>query len=287
MKTKILKVPGVARFAVSADTSPNGIGESFGSFLTNLSAQVIRNGEPVQAKELLSRKDRFLSKIKGDATELQLGSGLVTNVGVLAMANDFNWATGFNTLKLANQHMTGTGTTTAAATDVKLQTISTSGGQTAVAGTQTLVSAGNLQKYQTVATITYAGTEAVTEWGLHTSSVASSTTGSPATATSATSLTATGTPFTASTSTVRGDQQYIVLAGTAQVWGLITSNTTSVLSVPAWYKVSDGTAGSTPTATDTFTVYPVLWDHKTFAAINVVSGDSIAFTYTLTLTSGG
>ena len=30
-----------------------------------------------------------------------------------------------------------------------------------------------------------------------------------------------------------------------------------------------------------------LWDHKVFAAINVISGDSIAFTYTLTCTAGG
>lgn len=31
----------------------------------------------------------------------------------------------------------------------------------------------------------------------------------------------------------------------------------------------------------------VLWDRSVFAAINVASGDSIVFTYTLTLTSGG
>ena len=30
-----------------------------------------------------------------------------------------------------------------------------------------------------------------------------------------------------------------------------------------------------------------LWDHKVFAAINVIAGDSIAFTYTLTCTAGG
>lgn len=30
-----------------------------------------------------------------------------------------------------------------------------------------------------------------------------------------------------------------------------------------------------------------LWDRKVFAAINVVNGDSIQFTYTLTITSGG
>jgi len=30
-----------------------------------------------------------------------------------------------------------------------------------------------------------------------------------------------------------------------------------------------------------------MWDHKVFAAINVLSGDSIQFTYTLTCTAGG
>lgn len=30
-----------------------------------------------------------------------------------------------------------------------------------------------------------------------------------------------------------------------------------------------------------------MWDHKVFAAINVVSGDSIQFTYSLTVTAGG
>lgn len=30
-----------------------------------------------------------------------------------------------------------------------------------------------------------------------------------------------------------------------------------------------------------------MWDHKVFSAVNVVSGDSIAFTYTLTINSGG
>jgi hypothetical protein len=30
-----------------------------------------------------------------------------------------------------------------------------------------------------------------------------------------------------------------------------------------------------------------MWDHKVFSAVNVTSGDSIAFTYTLTINSGG
>jgi hypothetical protein len=218
-----------------------------------------------------------------------LGSGLVTNVGVLAMANDFAWSAQLNlaTLALANQHATGTGVTAAAATDIKLQTVSTQGGQNPVAGVQTLVPSGTVPKYQTVATINYTGTEAVTEWGLHSSATLSSATGSPFTATSATTWTDTGSAQTASSATVRGLQQTIVVPATTTVWGLNLSNTTHVGTIPAWYTVASGAAGSTPGATEVFAIRPVLWDHKVFAAINVNSGDSIQFTYQLTINSGG
>lgn len=221
-----------------------------------------------------------------------LGSGLVTNVGVLAMANEAVTLASpsgarVHILFLSNQHFSGKGTTSAAATDIKIETISTNGGQTAVAGTQTLVSAANSQKYQTVATIAYTGTEAVTEWGLHSSATRTATTGSPFTNCTATTATVTATPLTASSSTVQGQQQTIFEAGTTTVYGFVISNTTSVITIPAWYKVADGTAGSTPGNTETYTIRPVLWDHKVFSAINVVNGDSIQFTYQLTVSSGG
>jgi hypothetical protein len=149
------------------------------------------------------------------------------------------------------------------------------------------VSAANSQAYRTVATINYTSTLAITEWGLHSAQVLSATTGTPFTATGSTSGTATGTPYTASSTTVQGEQQLVVFPGTTTVWGLITSNTTSVLTVPAWYKVADGTAGSTPGGTEAFSIKPVLWDRRQFAAINVNNGDSIQFTYTLTVNSGG
>lgn len=224
-------------------------------------------------------------------TDLDLGSGLTTNVAALAHAAEAVSLAApsgapVHLLHLANFHFTGTGATAAAATDIKMQTISTQGGQTAVAGSQTLVSAANSQKYQTVATIAYTGTEAVTEWGLHTSSTRTSTTGSPFTATSAASWTDTGSAQTASSTTVQGLQQTIVEAGTTAVWGFNLSNTTHVGTIPAWYKTADGTAGSTPGATETYTIRPVLYDHKVFSAVNVINGDSIQFTYQLTIASG-
>jgi hypothetical protein len=231
---------------------------------------------------------------------MDLGSGLVTNVGVLALANDGLWsATNAlnNLFTKLKYHATGTGATAAAATDIKLQTASTSGGQTPVAGTQVLVSAANVQKYQSVATVNYTNTEAVTEWGffaynstLPSTANLSDATGSPFTAGSATSGTVTGTPLTASSGTVMGQQMSIIenTGNATPHWGLITSNSTSVVNVPAWYKVSDGTAaGTNPANTNAYVLRPIMWDHKVFSAINVINGDSIAFTYTLTINSGG
>lgn len=125
-----------------------------------------------------------------------LGSGLVTTAGVNLLATDYSNTTA--TLKLSNYQDSGTGTTAAAIGDVGLLTPT---GNARVAGTQSNPAAG---QYRTVATLPYAATFAITEWGL----------------------------FTASTSVT-------------------------------------------------------MWDHKVFAAINVVSGDSIQFTYTLTCVSGG
>lgn len=72
-----------------------------------------------------------------------------------------------------------------------------------------------------------------------------------ATATTATSLTATGTPFVASA--------YIghhVVAGT--VYGVVTANTTSVLTIDQWYTPGSpgGAAATTPSGTSTYVVLP-------------------------------
>jgi hypothetical protein len=256
-------------------------------FGTNLRAEIFRNKRGHTYRDGSSKYD-----IGRKIDDIDLGSGLVTNVGVMALANDFAWAnpsgSGLHTLALCNNHGSGIGTTAAAATDIALQTAIAGTPTTATAGAQSLISAANLQKLQTTATIAYGSNNAVTEWGLFSDTVYSITTGTPFTATSATGGTATGTPYTASSSTVQGEQQHILVAGTTASYGLITSNTTSGLVIPAWYKTADGTAGTTPGSTEAFTIKPVMWDHKVFAAINVVGGtDSILYTYQLTCTSGG
>jgi hypothetical protein len=220
-----------------------------------------------------------------------LGSGLVTNIGVLALANDMNWAApsaaAINVFKLLKYHASGKGVTAAASTDFKIETDSTVGGQTPIAGTQVFTPADNLQKIVSVATIAYTGTESVTEWGFFNDSLLSRTTGSPFTATTATTGTVTGTPLTASSGTVQGEQQHVVHTTTTPRIGLILSNTTSILTIQAWLVATTGVTGSTPGATETYALRPLMWDHKVFTSIGVVNGDSIQFTYTLTINSGG
>ena len=243
-------------------------------FQTHLEANHVRNGK------LYDKYD--------------LGSGLVTNVGVTALANDFAWASpsaaAVNLFKLLNYHATGTGTTAAAATDIACQTLAAPTTVTAVTGVQSLVSAANLQIWKNVATINYTSSLAITEWGLHNAATLSATTGTPFTAGSATTGTVTGTPLTASSTTVQGSQQMVIKASTAAspFYGLILINTTSVVTVPAWYLVSNGTlSGVNPVNADAYTILPVMWEHKVFSAINVVNLDSIQFTYSLTIASGG
>src|SRR4029077_15481913 len=127
----------------------------------------------------------------------------------------------------------------------------------------------------------YSGGEAVTEWGffaydsaLPTTSNLSDATGSPFPAGGATTGTVTGTPLTASSATVMGQQMSIFenTNVTRVSWGLVTSNTTSVITVPAWYKTADGTAGTAPVNADTYLIRPIMWDHRVFGVVTVASG---------------
>jgi len=124
--------------------------------------------------------------------------GLVTTTGVNYMASDF--ASGGTTPTISGMkfHDSGTGVTAAAIGDTALQTGT---GNARVSGTASNPSA-NI--YQSVATLPYTATAAITEWGI----------------------------FSAATT---------------------------------------GT----------------MWDHRVFSAINVVNGDSIQFTYKLTIAAGG
>jgi len=204
------------------------------------------DGEAVAARGFFTGhlKARYFRRGRYEG-EVDLGSGLVTNIGVLALANDMNWAApsgaAINLFKLLKFHATGTGATAAATTDYKLQTVSTQGGQTPIAGTQVFTPADNLQKIVSVATIAYTGTEAVTEWGFFNNGTLSATTGSPFTATSATGGTVTGTPYTASSGTVQGEEQFVVETTTTPRIGLITATPArSSPSPTGWWRRPTG-----------------------------------------------
>ena len=229
-----------------------------------------------------------------------LGSGTVTNVGTLSLANDFNWASpsgaAINTLKLANYHAVGTGTNASSIVNVALQTLASPTTTTAVTGAQSLVAgtiggdAASVQIYQSVATTNFVGSAAITEWGLFSSATLSATTGSPFTAGNGTTGTVTGTPLTASSSTVAGEQGFIFQDNTAAspFWGMVTSNTTSIITVPSWYVVATGAVSSVnPVNADAYTILPIMLDRQEFSEINVISGDSIAWTFRLQIQSGG
>lgn len=150
-------------------------GQGNALFQTRLFVKHFRHGE------LLEEKD--------------LGTGIITTAGVNLWAADWNNATA--TIKLATWHDSGTGVTAPTVSDTAMQTPT---GNVRIQGSQS-----NLTNvYKTIATLSYGGSLAITEWGL----------------------------FTA-----------------------ITSVT--------------------------------MFDHRTFTAINCLAGDTIQFSYSLTLVSGG
>lgn len=279
-KARSIRIPGYGRVIITRDPGV-GVLTAREYMQTNLSA--------------IHRDDRGKIKDMRD-----FGSGTVTNVGTLSLANDFNWASpsgaAINTLKLQNYHAVGTGTNAAAVTNIALQTPSSPTATTCVTGTQSLVAgavggdAASVQIYQTVATTNFTGSAAITEWGLFNNATLSATTGSPFTAGTSTSGTVTGTPLTASSSTVQGQQQFVFQDTTAgsPFWGLVTSNSTSVVNVPAWYVTSTGAvSASNPVNADAYTILPVMLDRQEFSAINVINGDSVQWTFKLQIQAGG
>lgn len=176
-------------------------------FMSNLKLQVIdKDGNVKKVKDYFgsNRLQRVIfALIYRNRTILDLGSGLVTHAGVRLLSQDTAVSAGAATLNIMKNHGTGTGTTAAAALDTALQTAI---GTTATAGSNANADASPNATVTSTCTVSYSGTNAVTEWGLFNSTTLSGAT---------------------------------------------------------------------------------MWDHKVFTAVNVVSGDSIAFTYTLTVNSGG
>lgn len=284
MKTKILNLGPLGRF---------GIGYERRGEATRFPAGIGFSGTNLRLKHFDPRH-RLIE-------ERDLGSGLTTNCGSLALANDFAWSAtnALNSLfAKMRYHSSGTDTTAGSASQIKLNAAITTIGTSVVSGTQVLVSAANVQQYQSVATILYntGGPFAVTEWGIFSfgsalpaTTTLFDTTMSPFTGGTATTGVTTGT-MTASSGTVMGQQMSLAdnTGNATPHWGLVTSNTTTTVTVPAWYKTADGTAaGVTPASGNAMGFRPIMFDRRQFAAVNVNNGDSIQFTWTLTINSGG
>lgn len=279
-RVRSLRLPGGLRVGWTRDQGGAAIFNS-ALFDTNLTA-TIRDA-----------KDRVIDRVP-------LGSGKVTNAGALALGYDFNCpgVSGAPANLFANlkYHGWGTGAGTENEKDIKLETPATwEGGANNKARKETsyLVTPSGIgtPKLVSVCKLTWpageAGEAAIKEWGIFTYESLEATTGSPLTAVSATSGTVTGTPLTASSGTALGETLKLLVASeTSEIWGLITSNSTSGVTVPAWYKQSTG-AVEEPKSNSPYKLRPVMFDHRTFPVLNLSKGNSIEFTYELEIKSGG
>lgn len=223
---------------------------------------------------------------------VHLGAGTVTNAGVNLMAwNDQGNVLG-STLSNLQYHAIGSGSTASAATDFNLQTAQGTTNLTGttngyMTGTQSLV-APNI--FKSIATFTASGAVTVNEWILAMSNAAAFT-GLTANASSATSIGVATTPFTTTGNGLKGWTVEInasaINTPTTTVMGLVTANTSSALTIAnGWFTLANAGA-ATPSSTASFVVYPTAFDHKQFGTITMASGDTLQFTYQLTVASGG
>ncbi len=229
-------------------------------FDTHLTATHIRSGRVIDTRDL--------------------GSGLVTNIGVDRMARDWFWANGSTTLEACLNMASGTGAAAAAVGDVQLGTVAST---TAVASAQSTVEP-NIMQF--VGTLSYSSTLAITEWGLINDTLTSGQSFGSAGAGTATATSATSLTLGTATWTVDAWKGYNVFVTSVPSMGVVLSNTATVLTVGRWQTPTTNAVSATP-GNVAFTILPTLWDRKVFSAINVISGDSVQFTYQLTITSGG
>lgn len=264
-KARSVKVPGLGRFIWTKDPG-DALITAEEVFQTNLSAHHFDGDGKHQ-------------------NSYDFGSGLTTQSLALALANTPVSTGNISPLSQLKYMTSGVGTAAATAYDYQLQTQS---GAVTTGLTPTIGLSADNTTMQWVGTINYTSSLAITEWGLF---AGSGTVGSLYNTSSNTFTATTATPGTSPSWTVNTwAGQYIVqVASATSVIGLITSNTATALTInPGWAnQTAGGGSGSTPASNTALNIYPLMGDHKVFSAINVVNGDSIQFTYTLTINSGG
>lgn len=239
-------------------------------------------------------------KFDGDGRfvdEYDLGSGLVQQNFVVALMQDAVGTTnnkGAPVMATSGTWMySGTGSL-ATVFDHQLAS-AILGASVSGAIVPTLSYSGNNTVLQYVGTIAYTNTYAVTEWGNFNANVqgAQSTSTTNTWTAQAQGSATWGTTLGAGSNAFAGYMAYqssasvgmYILSNTSGTNGLIT---TAVAPTTGYYTLSvAGGSASTPSSNTSTSIFPLMSDHKTFAAINVVASDSIAFTYQLTIQAGG
>lgn len=144
------------------------------------------------------------------------------------------------------------------------------------------------------ATIQYAASLAIAEWGLFNSATAGAyaTMAASSGQTYSSSGMSGGTWSTSLGGTANLLAGYIVVSGTSA--GFISANGTgtggSVTIIGGWYNLtsSGGNSGATPAAGAAAAIYPLMLDHRVLPAVyNVTNGQQLTFAQTMTFTSGG
>lgn len=252
------------------------------SFESHLGAIHFRDGKPLK--------------------KYSLGSGAVTQGFVTGLLKDQLGTTNNKATPLLatlNRMLSGTGTNAAAATDYSLQTaVNVYSG--AITPSLATVASSNNASIQWIGTIAYTGTSAITEWGLF---AGNPTPGSQYNTSTVTITSTTITPGTNPSWTVNTWAGYLaIIGGTGTTnatgagisGGFIESNSGTALTISQgasdiayWVVNTNAGAAGTPANNTRVDIWPFMADRKTFSAINVVNGDSIQFTYTLTASSGG
>jgi len=229
------------------------------------------------------------------------GWGTITNLGAQSIAYDYSWpegsGAGYCTLCITKYIATGTGSAAAAVTDIALTTNDLSGTATpppaaTVSSSTSAPTAGPFE--QLVATTAYVGTETVNEVGIFNSPPYLATPNpSPSfSAGSATTGTLASAVLTASSASVQGVAGEVVEDTTLSCYALVLSNTTTVVTVPAWSNIGAITTCSSgghsfPQANDHAAFLPLLFDHLVFGTgVGVAPGDSIQVNFKAVFPSG-
>lgn len=287
-KTKVARVrnfgiPGLGRIAFSKDPGEaNLFSEHF--LKTRLSAIV---------------RDPYGYIVE----EHDLGSGVVTNLGVFAMAYDATWPAEakkpHNVFSTLQWHQWGTGITGTAETyNWKLETqaeVETAKFKAIKATTTVKVTdLYSTRKWVSTATLEAGGNAAITEWGLFNAEEpkGAEETGGTAAPTETTFTGEKSGSFVESTTEALGSAQSVIwtknTGGAAESVGLILSCTKEVATIPAkgWIKAASEAEAPNPEKGTKYNKFPLMWDRRKFEPINVAKGNTITFPYELRIEAG-